>query len=39
MQGLFREDAQYCTPYMDDVVIFSASWEDVISNIDAVLGR
>ena len=39
MQGLFRDDATFCSPYMDDVIIFSGSWADHIRHFRHVLGK
>jgi len=39
MQGLFRDDDSYCSPYMDDVVIFSSYWDDHVRHIDQVLSK
>jgi len=39
MQDLFRDDTDYCTPYMDDVVIFSQSWEQHVKHIYRVLTK
>ena len=33
MQGIFREDIKYCTPYMDDIVIFSNSLDKHVNHI------
>jgi len=38
MQGLFASDS-FCSPYMDDLVIFSDSWEDHVRHIQEVLGK
>jgi len=38
-QDLFREDTEYCTPYMDDNVIFNQTWEEHIEHIDRVLAK
>ena len=35
MQGIFR--VKYCTPYMDDIVIFSDSWGEHVNHIKTVL--
>jgi len=39
MQQVFRDDAGFCTSYMDDLVVFSGSWEDHIAHIRTVLGN
>jgi len=39
MQNLLRDDAQYTTPYMDDVVVFSNSWGEHIQHIDQGLEK
>jgi len=39
MQELFKDDKEYCTPYMDDIVIFSQSWELHTMHIDRVLTK
>jgi len=38
MQNLFMEEA-HCTPYMDDLVVFSESWEDHLAHIEGVLRK
>ena len=37
MQRVLAELTQFSTAYMDDVVIFSSTWEDHVSHIDKVL--
>ena len=37
MQRVLAELTEFSTAYMDDVVIFSSTWEDHISHIDRVL--
>ena len=39
MQGIFREDSSFCSPYMDDLIVFSSSWEDHVQHIRQVLTR
>ena len=39
MQGIFRDDSQYCSPYMDDIIIYSACWEDHITHVREVLTK
>ena len=39
MQSIFREDSQYCSPYMDDLIIFSRNWEDHCKHVRIVLGK
>jgi len=39
MQNLFRDDSEYYSPYMDDVVIFSNSWSEHVEHIDQVLTK
>ena len=39
MQSIFKEDSQFCTPYMDDLVIFSPCWEDHVKHVRIVLDR
>ena len=39
MQALFDDDKDFCTPYMDDIVIFSNSWEEHLDHIERVLTR
>jgi len=36
MQGIFKEHLN-CTPYMDDLVIFSETWEEHLVHIDNTL--
>ena len=37
MQRVLADHRQFSTAYMDDVVIFSASWEDQMHHIDLIL--
>ena len=37
MQRVLADHRQYATAYMDDVVIFSTSWEDHIHHVSEVL--
>ena len=39
MQGLFRDYSSFCSPYMDDLVIFSSSWEDHVQHVRQVLDK
>jgi len=39
MNQILREEEQFASPYMDDIVVFSNSWEDHISHIKTVLSR
>ena len=39
MQSIFRNDITCCIPYVDDIVIFSATWEDHIVHIETVLTK
>jgi len=39
MQQIFRDDAGYCTPYMDDLVVFSDTWDEHMHHIRQVLWR
>ena len=39
MQGLFREFATFCSLYMDNLFIFSSTWEDHIQHVRKVLGK
>ena len=32
-QSLFRDDANFCTHYMDDLVIFSLTWEEHVQHV------
>jgi len=36
MQGIF-EGNESCTPYMDDLIIFSSTWEDHLRDVERVL--
>ena len=38
MQRVLADLTSYSTAYMDDVVIYSSTWEDHIAHIDSVLG-
>ena len=37
MQKFFRGCQDYCSPYMDDLVIYSSSWEDHVVHVRKVL--
>ena len=39
MQGLFRDCSTFCSPYMDDLVIFSSCWEDHVRHVRQVLDK
>ena len=39
MQGIFRDDSQYCSPYMDNIIIYSACWEDHVTHVREVLTK
>ena len=39
MQRVFKDDCEYCNPYVDDIVIFSQTWEDHVKHISRVLTR
>jgi len=39
MNEVLREEVDFASPYMDDVVIFSKTWEDHTGHIRKVLGR
>ena len=39
MQSVFKNDRLHCSPYMDDIVIFSQTWEDHVRHIRSVLAR
>ena len=36
---LFSSHAQFCTPYMDDIIVFSESWSDHLSHLAQVLDK
>jgi len=38
MQGIFTQET-HCSPYMDDLVIFSNSWEEHLTHIKSVLQK
>jgi len=38
MQGLFVSES-FCSPYMDDLVIYSDSWGEHLNHIEAVLEK
>ena len=39
MQSIFRDDISFCSPYMDDIIIFSPSWEEHVIHVDNVLTK
>ena len=39
MQTIFREDTQYCSPYMDDLIICSPCWSDHVVHVRKVLTK
>ena len=39
MQSIFKEDSHYCTPYMDDLIIFSPCWGDHVKHVRIVLDK
>jgi len=39
MQEIFREDVGYCTPYMNDLIVFNNTWEQHTHHIRQVFGR
>ena len=39
MQSVFKNDRDHCSPYMDDIVIFSQTWEDHVRHIRSGLAR
>jgi len=39
MQRLFEKESEFCTPYMDDIVIFSRDWDAHVGHIDRVLAK
>ena len=39
MQGLIRDCSFFCSPYMDDLVIFSSNWEDHVQHVRQVLDK
>ena len=39
MQGLFRDYSHFCTPYMDDLVIFSSCWDDHVKHVQQVMDK
>ena len=39
MEGLFRDCSTFCSPYMDDLVIFSSCWEDYVQHVRQVLDK
>jgi len=39
MNNVLREETEFASPYMDDVVIFSGTWEEHIGHIRRVLEK
>ena len=39
MQSIFSDNTMFCTPYMDDIVIFSDTWDDHLQHIETVLTK
>ena len=39
MQTIFREDSLYCSPYIDDLIIFSSCWSDHVKHVRKVLTK
>ena len=39
MQSFFRDDSQYWSPYIDDLIIYSACWEDHVTHVREVLTK
>ena len=37
MQKLFRGCREFCSPYMDDLIIYSVSWEEHVAHVKKVL--
>ena len=37
MQKLFRDGKDYCSPYMDDLMIYSLFWEEHVKHVHRVL--
>ena len=37
MQKLFRGCREFCSPYMDDLIIYSVSWEEHVAHVRKVL--
>ena len=38
-QGIFNSDSKFCSSYMDDLIIYSASWEEHVRHVRIVLGK
>ena len=39
MQSILSDSTSFCTPYMDDIVIYSDSWEDHLEHIEMVQNK
>ena len=37
MQKLFRDGKDYCSPYMDDLIIYRLFWEEHVKHVHRVL--
>ena len=37
MQRVFKDDRDHYSPYMDDIVIFSPTWEDHVAHVRSML--
>ena len=37
MQKLFRDCKDYCSPYMDYLILYSLSWEEHVKHVHRVL--
>ena len=39
MQPLFNDHTSFCTPYMDDIVVYSDTWEEHLNHIKKVFNK
>jgi len=39
MQSIIRDISAYCSPYMDDLIIFSSNWKDQVMHVREVLAK